>query len=243
MYSSSELQTTSDGDIASTLTFKCPCFQQVHISTSTISDNSTKIQSFRCTQCMFEFQVDFKYNVLGASHFFNDNHALACQNYKLAHDAGETTNEEYLFNIHECLNAWSRPDAPETIPPSEATERLQNIRLELEEQLDAEEYTFWFDDEALVCAMKEEEEEFSRQNAERIANATKVSGLSRDEAKRKMRGLLKKLRKIDRLKLELDAGGAVAESALTDDQLTMLENKSTIKIQLQTLDDLFRDLL
>jgi hypothetical protein len=193
---------------------------------------------------MFEFQIDFKYNELGASHFFNDNHALACRNYDLAHAAGETTDEEYFFNIHECLNAWSRPNAPEPISPSEATQQLQNTKLRLEGQIDTDAlaYTLWFENEALVRAMKAEAEEFSRQNAERIANATKISGLSRDGAKRKLRGLWKKLRKIDRLKLELDAGD-VADSALTDDRRRMLENESAIKSQLQTLDDLFRDLL
>jgi hypothetical protein len=151
------------------------------------------------------------------------------------------TEEEYLFNMHEALNDWSSVQALAQHPLEfqDAVERLDQIMAELVDKT-IERPSFWFEDEQVAKMMKEEQEKKNQQLAEQLAKATEETGLTKEAALKKIRGLLKKLRKIEKLKGEIEnSGGTIIMESLKEEQRTMLEGEENIKEQLQKLDDLF----
>ena len=144
--------------------------------------------------------------------------------------------------MHEALNDWSSVQALSQTPLefSDAQARLDQLMATLVDTT-IERPSFWFEDEQVAKMMKEEQERKRQLVSEQLAKATEETGLTKEAALKKIRGLLKKLRKIERLKegMENGSNGTVTMESLNEEQRIMLEGEDRIKTQLQTLDDLF----
>ena len=234
--------TSSTGDLSDHFYFKCPCFELVEIKAQQISQKGTAKQHFNCPVCSHPIKINLTPNELGACHYFNRSYDLATEHYRVGFQAGETTEEEYLFNMHEALNDWSSVQALSQTPLefSDAQARLDQLMATLVDTT-IERPSFWFEDEQVATMMKEEQARKHQLVSEQLAKATEETGLTKEAALKKIRGLLKKLRKIERLKegMENGSNGTVSMEGLNDEQRIMLEGEDKIKTQLQTLDDLF----
>ena len=226
-------------NLTNQFTYDCPCFQKIRVTSAVVSNSGNRTQTFSCRTCNHPIDVTFTHNELGAAHFFNSDHSRACHHYTLAFQANETTPNEYIFNLHESLNLWSRPNCRERLETSEATQRL-NAALEL--CPNEEKPTLWFEDNQIVQEMKQQQDLFEKEHADKIVHATEESGLTRDEAMKKVRKLLKKLRKIRNVRTEL-ADGVILDVDLKDEQRVMLDSEMDVKAALKDLDDIFEGLL
>jgi hypothetical protein len=72
--------------------------------------------------------------------------------------------------------------------------------------------------------------------------AQERSGLTRDQAKKKLRKLLKKKRKITKLKRDIK-DGTLLHDDIKDEQQIMLDSESGLEVELLTLEQCFVDLL
>jgi hypothetical protein len=72
--------------------------------------------------------------------------------------------------------------------------------------------------------------------------AQERSGLTRDQAKKKLRKLLKKKRKITKLKRDIKDGTLLHDN-IKDEQQIMLDSESGLEVELLTLEQCFVDLL
>jgi hypothetical protein len=115
----------SCGDLTDQYTYTCPCFEEHHIPASQISKNGSRKQMFRCPTCKHDLSVVFTHNELGAFHYFQCDYESACLHYEKGFESAETTKSEYIFNLHESLNLWSRPESRERLEPMEAKRRLE----------------------------------------------------------------------------------------------------------------------
>ena len=239
-------QTTSNGELSEHFYIKCPCFQVVEIRAQNVSNSARPRQRFTCNVCSHPFHISFTHNELGACHFFNKSYDLACSNYQQGFQDGETTGDEYLYNMHEALDCWAsvQGKSQQMLTHPEATRRLDEVmqQVEKEEETQLERPPFWFENAQVVLEMKEEKELHAAHIAEKIAIATEESGLTKEQALKKIRALLKRLRKIEGLKSEMDLSGSGLDS-LKEEQRVMLQGEEDIRTQLQQLDDLFMDFL
>ena len=243
MLASTLSQETSNGELSDNYFVKCPCFEVVEIKAQSISNKSTKKQRYSCPVCSHPIIIIFSPNELGACHFYNKSYDLACASYREGCQAGETTDEEYLYNMHESLNAWSRSQekSQEKLNLNDALENLEFVFGELKEPVEKRP-TFWFEDEQAVLEMKEEEELRNQKISEKLKFATEETGLTKDKALKRIRFLLKKLRKIERLKNKLESSSNdMTFEKLNEDQKAMLDGEKDISQQLQKLDELFNE--
>ena len=120
--------------------------------------------------------------------------------------------------------------------------RFAHSRNDLDCQIDKSELTFWFENEQEVLEEAERQAEFVKQHAEKIHMAQERSGLTRDQAKKKLRKLLKKKRKITKLKRDIK-DGTLLHDDIKDEQQIMLDSESGLEVELLTLEQCFVDLL